>query len=823
MTPVFRNTGREGQTVVRQTLLNRPPNTKAAHGALRTVRGFPVGLAAFMILSTLFISSPQPLWGQGAGAYRAEAIVLVNSNSAAYNEFIVYIQPYLEQFGLSYSQLDITMQPVPVDIGDFALIIIGHRRLDVDHQFLDSSEQNSISSAVAGGSGLVNFDGDVADQALAPRYSFVQDVFGFSYRVPISGPDVEIHSDASPPGGYIVEAQPINESYVLNGSISESGIMVPTGAAVLASVASRPLLVAQTYGAGRAVQWASYGWLDDDVWGYVRGFDDLVWRGMVWAARKPFVMQGMPPMLPFRIDDCSGPFWWAEDAAALGLKPWIGFFMDDIDNSEAAAIAALVSAGNATASIHAFSTNNWFYYHHDYGDYSNQQIAANYAEGTQWHLDHGIPISKFVLGHWYEYGTNAFDGLEDWGVEFIGAQQAPGFGYASPWLMLGPYRKYASGGSAEILPLHYADYIQVPGHPEHDNKFFNIVTEIRDNAGYEWYPSNNVALSIDRGVTQSKRAFDSMVLGTLFTHEYEIAGISSANWNAILTGILNGVSSYSPLLVTMDYAAQYARAMYTSSIASSVYDPVLGNLDTTLSGSSDLTTYFYLFVDESGAIEHTLVEVPGFAGSVVVSTAAEVPTPTPTPTPQPTPTPTNTATPGPSPTPTATPTPAPPTHTPTPSLTPTPAPPTQTPTRTPTPTPVPTLPAGVAFWDDLDPVRETWTHFAGQGLDDWALSTGASHSSSHSYFSSDVSSIKDDYLLTSSFIVPVGAQLSFWHTYELERFGDGAVIEISTTVVTTFATWAHTSRLVHTLMRLSRAGAVRSAGEWPGREGLSVR
>ncbi len=127
--------------------------------------------------------------------------------------------------------------------------------------------------------------------------------------------------------------------------------------------------------------------------------------------------------------------------------------------------------------------------------------------------------------------------------------------------------------------------------------------------------------------------------------------------------------------------------------------------------------------------------------------------------------------------PTPTPTPTPP---PSPTPTPTPPPsPTPTPTPPPSPTPTPTPPTGTVFWDDLDPVKETWTHHADQGVDDWALSSARSHSSNYSFFSSDVSNVKDNYLLTPAIQIPQEGSLSFWHTYAFEQFGDGAVIEIS--------------------------------------------
>ena len=58
------------------------------------------------------------------------------------------------------------------------------------------------------------------------------------------------------------------------------------------------------------MQFGSYDWILNSVKGPLYGLDDLFWRSMVWAARKPFVMQGMPPFVTMRMDDASGPLWW---------------------------------------------------------------------------------------------------------------------------------------------------------------------------------------------------------------------------------------------------------------------------------------------------------------------------------------------------------------------------------------------------------------------------------------------------------------------------------------------------------------------------------
>lgn len=73
------------------------------------------------------------------------------------------------------------------------------------------------------------------------------------------------------------------------------------------------LLQAGTVGRGR------FAWLglSPQVWlyeklGHAWGLDDVFWRSIAWAARKPFVMKAMPPYRTMRFDDCSGfgSLWW---------------------------------------------------------------------------------------------------------------------------------------------------------------------------------------------------------------------------------------------------------------------------------------------------------------------------------------------------------------------------------------------------------------------------------------------------------------------------------------------------------------------------------
>jgi len=733
-------------------------------------------LKIFIIIFIIFAFQPT------FGAVQNNAVVLVNSTSEYFSDFGRFILPYLKHFGIPYVTHDIAGETVSAETVNRGLIIVGHKGLDEGGTYLDSTEQNLISSAVFYGAGLVNFDTLLTNSGLTPRYSYIQDILNIGYHENVQAASAEIFDssesdfiiscwddlhqdpvlatfsdpglindqdgqwdeldyqnrpyptilaghgewetyglqpmhffvDGVPSGTYevwanlytgshtryfygfreaevtagirwadnvegaggadeheeyllgtvtitdgrfdlwagngdpldeqnflygwawirlvnlqappsqlhfIAERHDIGDVITLKAPMTILGMIPPMDAKIVATAGSYPFLVVRKYGQGRAVQWGSYEFIDIDVLGQLRGMDDLVWRSLVWAARKPFTMQGMPPLLTFRVDDVLGPLWWAEDAAVFGLKPWMSIFLNEISDTRTAQLKALIDNGNASASVHAFTNEYFFYYEHGVGDYTDAQIADHFQQATLWHQDNGIPFSNFVVGHFYELGTNVFDGLESWGVEFIATHMVPGNEYlGSDWLEMGPYREQATGSSDSSDPVYYADYLTIPGHPEHDNKFFNIVGEIRDNTGYEWYPDNDVNGTVEHGVTQLKRAFDSMVLATLFTHEEFILSISRSNWNVILDRVLQGVASYDPVYVTMDDAVRYVRATFTSDIENSTFDPISNTVTTTLSGETDVPTELYLFTENGEEIVEQRFTVPVFSGSIQVIT-----------------------------------------------------------------------------------------------------------------------------------------------------------------------------------------------------------
>jgi len=288
----------------------------------------------------------------------------------------------------------------------------------------------------------------------------------------------------------------------------------------------------------------------------------------------------------------------------------------------------------ATACVHAFSGGEDVYSDHSrLAPYSDSALANCFVRANFWLTNNGIPPSKILATHNSEIGLNAFAELVNWGVEYFPIEVQPGQNeyYATPpvpWLMAGPYRLYDPPGLGESWdPLYYADWLTVPGHSEFNGRFFNVYTEIRNvnpaTAGWfeggDWGPTSDVVSSILHGTAQLKRALDSQVLATVFTHENYTVVLSDANWRAILQGITNNLASYSPIYVTLDYADQYVRATHTSRLLSTAFDLNSGLLTATFSGWTDLPTGVFVFSGEDNSISNVFSTISVFSNGLTAT------------------------------------------------------------------------------------------------------------------------------------------------------------------------------------------------------------
>jgi hypothetical protein len=237
-----------------------------------------LALVAGLVLAQL------PAGSLPAATVGADAVVLVNSSSAKYLDFKHSIQPYLDNFGVPYTVLDIASNAVGTNVGNYAVIIIGHGQLDTNHAYLDTIEQQNISVAVTNGTGLVNFDNDLFASG-TNRYLFLRDVFGFGSASATAGTNVTL--PATEPLSqmhYITALHPAGDSISLRSTMNVAGVTFPTNVTAVGLSSGQPFLAVRKYGQGRAVQWTSYGWMPIAVLGPLEGLDDLVWT--IWSGRR---------------------------------------------------------------------------------------------------------------------------------------------------------------------------------------------------------------------------------------------------------------------------------------------------------------------------------------------------------------------------------------------------------------------------------------------------------------------------------------------------------------------------------------------------------
>ena len=576
------------------------------------------GGAVTSAIASLSVSLSQPIG--------ADATVLVNSTSPRYSDFQRYIKPYLDNFGVPYTVRDITTNAIGTNIGQTALIIIGHRQIDTNHLFLDNTAQTNIVSAVSNGVGLVNFDTDLF-ASTNHRYPFIQSIFGFGYASNFNASNVTFpQTEPGPSRHYITAQHASNDVASFRGAMSLTGMVLPTNATAIALSAGKPFVAIRSYGKGRVIQWASLDWTPPVILGPMEGLDDLIWRGLIWSARKPFVMRLMPNFVTTRWDDCSGPFWWVHTMNEFGFKPFIAANISEVASTNIPDLRLLCTNGLATASPHAFFGLNLIYFNYGLNtNYSDPVISNNMYIAKQWHITNGIPMSKTITTHYSEIGTNALPWLLDWGAEYLpievpinSIEYSPPY---APWLIGGPYRLYEPPLQGQTnLPMYYADFLAFPNQPQVDGKFFNCYTEIRD-AGTcgQWCPYNNVPVSITDGTAIVKRCLDSKVRATLFSHEQAIQStasvpngqpITSNNWRTIVSGVVSNLAPYQPLYVTLDYSDQYTRATRTSRILSGTFDLASGQVTANFSGKADLDMQVQVYLDNAGS--NLVATIPAF-------------------------------------------------------------------------------------------------------------------------------------------------------------------------------------------------------------------
>ena len=604
-------------TVLPANATNKSVTWSSSNAAVATVNssGLVTGIAAGSATITVttqdgnFTASCEITVSDQGVNNSNKALVIVNSTSQYYSDYVDYISPYLDNFGIPYDLCNINTTPLP-ELNNYAVLIFGHRNV-----YQTGYPISQLESAISGGVGLYSFDPHLFDYSSGFNTLIAQTNVDAS-TIEISNVAhyiTQYHVPDSYDPNYNVISLLSSWEVVQNSTLVNGVNLVTVGS----GAQTIPLMQVSNYGTGKIVKWCGYDWVFENTLGPVYGMDDLLWRGIVWAARKPFIMQGLPPMITMRMDDATGTgtnvevgFEWLQIANEFGIIPWCGTFNDDIPQSNIPILKSFLDNNLATASPHAFGEHDFIYFNHNNIIDPPFDAAEHVRIARDFYIQNGLKLSKYVVPHYYEMSSDALPELQAIGIEFLAINMLPDNPYNSggPWLNCAPYRINRQGIAEAIRPVYYGGYVNLNG-----IEFFNCLVEIRDDGGYEWYPDNDVTNTTARGIRHLRRSINSMVLPSLFSHEYYLSNITAGNWREILRQITSSMSYYNPEYTSTDYAAKYIRAksnIKITNVLETLYD-----IEISYSGSNDMDTKCYLFTEQGGEINYRYVVLPQINGS----------------------------------------------------------------------------------------------------------------------------------------------------------------------------------------------------------------
>lgn len=548
-------------------------------------------------------------------------LIVVNSASPEYAQFEEILVPYLDQFGCARDVFDTASPDGPAaEWSRWPLIVLAHPGC-----LGDSTETaDAVREAAADGTGLVSF-GEAIGPWTRPAAADGKPSALISLRDPVH-PITRQHADGER-----------RKHYNLLQSVSPR---LEAGGDVLAALGGSPLLAVHDEGvsgagSGRAAVWTTLDWARPNVLGPLYGLDDLLWRSLVWAARKPFVLRCLPPLVTMRVDDVSGfgrkeggpsGLYWLRDCVELGWKPWVGLFLDDLTPEAVSELEPMMKEGQVTGCPHAFSYWDFIYFRHtpkkpELGYWSEAAVCEPLPEADvernirrveAWYeANPGVPMSKVFGPHYYELSRGFLPHLARWGFRYVTSMNPPDRPYSGKMTYGAPYFRKKLPQAADS-PVFYADWYPA-GDERFAKRWFASLTEIRDDKGYEWMPNQDVDATIRHGINQLARALDAKVLAQLFTHESGyIQYISPERWRAIMEGITAFCDSRGAIYSTLDDAMAYLKDLKLSRWTRGKLDEA-GRLKLDFEGESEGTTRVAVYADES--LEPAWKEIGPFEGN----------------------------------------------------------------------------------------------------------------------------------------------------------------------------------------------------------------
>ncbi|MDD5678752.1 MAG: hypothetical protein PHW60_12315 [Kiritimatiellae bacterium] len=546
-----------------------------------------------------------------ASAGNACLLVVVDSQSSFWNYTIVdqTVLCALEHCGMPYRVLDLAQSRLTEKaLRECACLVLAQSQLGSS---LTPQAACLIAAAVKSGMGLVNLDNDLR---LYPDAYL--EIFGFERVNPHMGVTSVVHirpadhyiSALQKPGTFhdldrmatftIVERWRPDVMALADGVLGKDQLVyirhLTPGSSFIPG--TYPILFAGRWGRGKAVQFA----ISPRVWrqaiyGHGRNLDDLFWRALVWAARKPFAANLIPPFVTMSVDDCSGAhnFGYVDIAHRHGYVPMPSLFLKNVPPRLYPMIRDHLKRGITQFNTHAMDYYDLMIFKFGQGELSDVELKRHFEYESSWWRKVGARPGPTLRFHWTEYGVRALPFLKRTGRLFFNPALQTGLMKADHCIQDGfwPYN----------LQTRYYDYLP----DDHDfYGFASVHGRYQEDflAGNTVYDNqvNDVEKAAETAADHIAAGLRCGFYGECITHEQRIAVLSLEEWEKLLARVGQRLEKFEKIFTGYDQIGQYLRARDGVWLGrSAVRDH---RLQWTLSGQSSMPMQVSIFQDEGETV-----------------------------------------------------------------------------------------------------------------------------------------------------------------------------------------------------------------------------
>ncbi|MFH1476281.1 MAG: hypothetical protein ABIH24_02150 [Verrucomicrobiota bacterium] len=549
-------------------------------------------------------------------------LVIVDSQASFWNHMIVdeTILRALEHFGMPYRLLDLAQTALTANVlRECACLVLAQSQIGAS---LTRADAGLIAAAVQDGMGLVNFDNDLR---LYP--GDYRAIFGFERVNPHAGvtgvvrirPVDHYISALQEPGAFhnldcmatftIVEGWRPDVVPLAEGVLGKEQLIyirhLTPGSSLIPGV--YPILFAGRRGRGKAVQFT----INPRVWrraiyGHGRDLDDLFWRALVWAVRKPFAANLIPPFVTMSVDDCSGAhdFGYVDIACRRGFIPMPSLFLKNVPPRLYPQIRGHLKRGTAQFNTHAVDYYDLMIFRFGQGERSDAELKRRFDYEAAWWRKVGAWPGPALRFHWGEYGVRALPFLKRSGRLFFNPALQTGLMKADHCMQDGfwPYN----------LQTRYYDYLpddhdfygfaSVPGRYQEDFLVGNTICDGK---------ANDVEKAAATAAGQVVAGLRGGFYGECITHEQRIAVLALEEWERVLDSVERRLQKIEKIFTGHDQIGKYLRER--ESIRLDRAEVKARRLSWKITGRAKAPILLSVFEDEGDTVKRRFQTIPANA------------------------------------------------------------------------------------------------------------------------------------------------------------------------------------------------------------------